>query len=482
MTNMPKNCQEWIDDKSGMVKKDDDVPSPFPIKGYEKHTVGAQENECHLTIPIQTEWIQNVQVKKEPIEDVPFSHQEEGCSVEVEQPLLKCQSEAEWNHGIPDIAEQPREDLRTTPSTVKLEEGMQQSEKFRVDDEEQTSDVEGSKFFKLARCSDLDHGVSLQARGSEPIESTASPSKLGRRRRSMRQAVGGTSSTARVPQHLPQSSRSRDGDDVAAQESPEVRHRCPHCNIACPEESSLAIHMRCHEGVGDKPHCCHLCPATYADKHHLKSHLQRHWGIKPWKCSDCSYESFTKQVLEIHIRHRHSGERPFKCDLCDMAFASQSSFMVHRRIHTGEKPYACRLCPATFRDCGAMRNHFLTTHSTARPHTCEHCGKSFALAVELRRHVRMHTGDTPHLCHLCPARFTRRSSLVVHVRTHTGDRPYHCEQCEKCFVTATRLTEHVKCMHSLKPAYPCKLCSRKYKHSGSLIAHVKAHHPAEGTT
>ncbi|XP_065300903.1 zinc finger protein 501-like [Dermacentor albipictus] len=478
---MPRDCQKWIENKSGLVKKDDDMPcSPSPGKDYKKHTVAVQKNECDSAMPIQTQWLQDVQVKKEPINDVPL-HQQEGYSVQVLEPLLKCKSEAKWNRDIPDQAEQPREDFGTTASTVKLEEGMQHSDKCRVDNEERASNVEG-QLFKLARCSSPDGVVSLQARCPEPTESTANLSKLGRRRRSTRRAVSGTSSGARVPQHLPESPFSRDGDDVAAQEPPDVRYHCPRCNIACPEESSLAIHVRCHGGAGDRRHCCHLCPATFAQKHGLKYHLSQHWGIKPWKCSDCSYACSTKHVLELHIRHRHSGERPFKCDLCDRAFASHSIFMVHRRIHTGEKPYACPLCPATFRDCSAKRKHLLVTHSTARPHTCEHCSKSYALPEQLKRHVITHTGDTPHLCHLCPARFTRHSSLVVHVKNHIGDRSHHCEQCEKSFVTASRLAEHVNCTHSSKPAYPCKLCPRKYKHSGSLNAHVRAEHPAEGKT
>ena len=37
----------------------------------------------------------------------------------------------------------------------------------------------------------------------------------------------------------------------------------------------------------------------------------------------------------------HTGEKPFKCDLCELRFARNSSMKRHQRIHSEEKPFPC---------------------------------------------------------------------------------------------------------------------------------------------
>ncbi|XP_014678755.1 PREDICTED: putative zinc finger protein 833 [Priapulus caudatus] len=44
----------------------------------------------------------------------------------------------------------------------------------------------------------------------------------------------------------------------------------------------------------------------------------------------------------------HSGKKPYKCDLCNVAFSCLSAVKKHLRTHTGEKPYKCDLCDAAF--------------------------------------------------------------------------------------------------------------------------------------
>ncbi|RXG68530.1 Krueppel-like factor 7 [Armadillidium vulgare] len=81
------------------------------------------------------------------------------------------------------------------------------------------------------------------------------------------------------------------------------------------------------------------------------------------QCPYCEYESTTPTNIKVHIRYKHTGERPFQCSECSKTFTSKSDLNVHLRVHTGERPFVCNICQKTFTYSSHRSFHMKTAHS-----------------------------------------------------------------------------------------------------------------------
>ncbi|OQR79776.1 unconventional myosin-XV-like [Tropilaelaps mercedesae] len=88
------------------------------------------------------------------------------------------------------------------------------------------------------------------------------------------------------------------------------------------------------------------------------------------RCPRCPYESAHLGNMRIHVMARHSNRRPHLCHLCGRSFADKSYYNIHMKRHSKDLRYACELCEARFLQPSHLRRHIRARHhQPAQPAT-----------------------------------------------------------------------------------------------------------------
>uniref|UniRef100_A0A3B5LL30 C2H2-type domain-containing protein n=1 Tax=Xiphophorus couchianus TaxID=32473 RepID=A0A3B5LL30_9TELE len=92
---------------------------------------------------------------------------------------------------------------------------------------------------------------------------------------------------------------------------------------------------------------------------------------------------------------RRMPPKPFTCHICGARFNLNNNLKRHLRIHTGEKPFTCKDCGKSFSDNNKLKSHMLV-HGARKPFMCDLCGKTFLFNCRLQMHQRYVHADNSH--------------------------------------------------------------------------------------
>ncbi|XP_071062540.1 zinc finger protein ZFP2-like isoform X2 [Pseudochaenichthys georgianus] len=170
---------------------------------------------------------------------------------------------------------------------------------------------------------------------------------------------------------------------------------------------------------------------------------------------------------------RSAENKLFSCSVCTKYFAQSGNLKKHMRVHTGEKPFTCSVCKKAFTQSGSVKAH-MRVHTGEKPFTCTVCKKAFSQSRSLKEHMRVHTGETPHICAVCTKTFSRSDRLKTHMRVHTGEKPFSCSVCKKYFAMKRDVKRHMS-VHTVEKPHSCSVCKKTFSRSDNLKAHMRVH-------
>ncbi|XP_041974573.1 zinc finger protein 271 isoform X2 [Aricia agestis] len=188
-------------------------------------------------------------------------------------------------------------------------------------------------------------------------------------------------------------------------------HKCNICGLQFVDENILNMHKSLVHNLDDSSshsvtrYDCHLCPKNFKMRGSLMVHLRvAHFGFSS-NISNANQNDKLKdnneyiQSEKLNELERQDGKQ-WQCDVCRKCFTTKYFLKKHKRLHTGETPYACTQCNKTFTFQQSYHKHLLY-HNDEKPHTCSFCGRSFKELSTLHNHQRIHTGEKPFACESC---------------------------------------------------------------------------------
>lgn len=267
------------------------------------------------------------------------------------------------------------------------------------------------------------------------------------------------------------------------------KYVCPvsGCEFSATTSSRLSQHQKCvHNRASFQ---CSECGKCFKRSDTLKIHIRaKHTGEKPYSCPHCDEKFFDMIQRYSHLLKKHEDNegRSFICHICKKAFRTLASKERHleRKVCTagriltedGKSFLVCshKDCKFQTKHRRSLQIHLKVVHEKLKPFSCRYCPKTFALKPMLRQHLKIHQNldnRERHGCLDCGKSFLQKCALTKHRReTHLHDTPHKCHQCNAGFVFPSELKQHMYKHKGIKP-YKCRFCGTSFQNVATAWSH-----------
>ena len=177
-------------------------------------------------------------------------------------------------------------------------------------------------------------------------------------------------------------------------------------------------------------------------------------------------------------KHAYDEHGVYSCSICFRTFTAKNNMKRHIRLHTGQKPYKCPHCPLTFARRDDLKGHKLR-HDYTKPYRCGICKKGYTDRACVKNHMAKEHGSTlMHLCPQCGESFESDEDFSIHKKSHPELQQYSCKTC--CFIgnnTLMIMKHNLIHQHEL---FSCKPCNAYFADPFDYSNHLRKHKKDKG--
>ncbi|XP_001843304.2 zinc finger protein with KRAB and SCAN domains 7 isoform X1 [Culex quinquefasciatus] len=177
-------------------------------------------------------------------------------------------------------------------------------------------------------------------------------------------------------------------------------HKCAGIVIKSVRQASK--HLALHDEE-ERPHKCRVCELRFFTRensltherkiHRMKVKIQQNIDgyaerrkLRAYQCSQCGLLASNSDALRKHELTHAEVQPVHTCEICGKQFAARKNLTRHMLIHTGELPYKCDMCTRAYRQAGDLKDHIRGQHTKETPYACSNCDCRFRNVSMLHVH------------------------------------------------------------------------------------------------
>ncbi|KAL3885799.1 hypothetical protein ACJMK2_025837 [Sinanodonta woodiana] len=165
---------------------------------------------------------------------------------------------------------------------------------------------------------------------------------------------------------------------------------CPTCGGLFSNRTKFFDHLLRQEDMQMQLYQCSHCSKRFATERLLRDHMRHH--VNHYKCPYCEMTCSAPSCLKMHIKYRHSKEKPFKCDYCEYSCKAVADLRKHLETHSVESQFGCQVqgCSYIARGYHSLANHFKRVHQdlSVANYACHVCNAMFTRGGVLTKHLK----------------------------------------------------------------------------------------------
>uniref|UniRef100_A0A3Q2DFY0 C2H2-type domain-containing protein n=1 Tax=Cyprinodon variegatus TaxID=28743 RepID=A0A3Q2DFY0_CYPVA len=236
---------------------------------------------------------------------------------------------------------------------------------------------------------------------------------------------------------------------------------CPMCiNRYFKSVDKLNRHMRSH--TGEKPFKCSLCNLTFSQSYHMTRHMKNQHAAGPYVCPTCGLS--LESLPELFQHKKTHKEQILNCTECHEVFLNNEELRGHVKSHKCSPPQ-----PVTHSNQQTqvveVKTEALSEGSTDACEATDSLGLTESVVSEETSKQGELKKTKDNSCPICVGRrFKGPNKLARHMRTHTKEKPFGCPVCSKKFSQSYHMTRHT-----------CPFCGKTFLNKNKLERHVSIH-------